>query len=223
MLVAESWCLTCAHPESGTDAMIISHDHSSRNILRALLVLQAVPTGWLDSSLPKNHSLNLALPHTRVCDAGQRWEWDGVSFVFLYPQAADYNSAKDNDRSCVLRISSAYGSVLLPGDIEKYSESRLLQSSENLRADVLIAPHQWQPHVLHAGFVTSVAPEVTIFSVGYLNRFGHPHPVVNERYRHSGSRTIRTDYSGAVLISMKPSGISVENWRETHRKYWTGR
>ncbi|HXF18798.1 MAG TPA: DNA internalization-related competence protein ComEC/Rec2 [Burkholderiales bacterium] len=204
------------------DAMIISHDHSDHTG-GALSVLQAVPTGWLDSSLPRNHALNLALPQARVCDAGQRWEWDGVSFVFLYPQAADYNSVKDNDRSCVLKISSAYGSVLLPGDIEKYSESRLLQSSENLRADVLIAPHHGSRTSSTLGFVTAVAPEVTIFSVGYLNRFGHPHPVVNARYRHAGSRTIRTDASGAVLISMNATGISVENWRETHRKYWTGR
>jgi competence protein ComEC len=123
----------------------------------------------------------------------------------------------------VLKISSAYGSVLLPGDIEKYSESRLLQSSENLRADVLIAPHHGSRTSSTPGFVAAVAPEVTIFSVGYLNRFGHPHPVVNARYRHAGSRTIRTDASGAVLISMNPTGISVENWRETHRKYWTGR
>jgi competence protein ComEC len=71
--------------------------------------------------------------------------------------------------------------------------------------------------------VRAVAPELTVFSVGYLNRFGHPHPVVNARYRQAGSRTIRTDFAGAVLISINATGITVEDWRATHRKYWSGR
>ena len=204
------------------DALIISHDHSDHTG-GALSVLQAVPVGWVDSSLPKEHTINLNALHARRCDAGQRWEWDGVSFEFLYPQAGDYNSAKDNDRSCVLRINSPYGSVLLPGDIEKYSESRLLQSAEPLRTDVVIAPHHGSRTSSTPGFVQAVAPAVTVFSVGYLNRFGHPHPVVNARYRHAGSRTIRTDFSGAVLLSMNSAGINVENWRDSHRRYWTGR
>ena len=204
------------------DAMIISHDHSDHTG-GALSVLQAVPVGWLDSSLPKAHMLNLTATHARLCDAGQRWEWDGVWFGFLYPQAGDYNSVKDNDRSCVLRISSPYGSVLLPGDIEKYSESRLLQSAESLRSDVVIAPHHGSRTSSTPGFVRAVAPELTVFSVGYLNRFGHPHPVVNARYRQAGSRTIRTDFSGAVLISVNATGITAENWRDTHRRYWSGR
>jgi competence protein ComEC len=204
------------------DAMIISHDHSDHTG-GAMSVLQAVPVGWLDSSLPKTHTLNLTATRARLCDAGQRWEWDGVSFGFLYPRAGDYNFAKDNDRSCVLRISSPYGSVLLPGDIEKYSESRLLQSAGSLRSDVVIAPHHGSRTSSTPGFVHAVAPEVTVFSVGYLNRFGHPHPVVSARYRQAGSRTIRTDFSGAVLISVNSAGIAVENWRDTHRKYWSGR
>jgi competence protein ComEC len=204
------------------DAMIISHDHSDHTG-GALSVLQAIPVGWLDSSLPNTHTLNLTATHARLCDAAQRWEWDGVSFGFLYPQAGDYNSVKDNDRSCVLRINSPYGSVLLPGDIEKYSESRLLRSAESLRSDVVVAPHHGSRTSSTPGFVHAVAPEVTVFSVGYLNRFGHPHPVVSARYRQAGSRTIRTDFSGAVLISVKSAGITVENWRDTHKKYWSGR
>ena len=206
------------------DGMIVSHDHSDHSG-GALSVLQAIPVAWFASSLPNDHAISIAAIHSRLCGAGERWQWDGVSFEFLYPQPADYNdsAAKDNDRSCVLRIISRYGSVLLPGDIEKYSESRLLQSSGDLRTDILIAPHHGSRTSSTPGFVQAVAPGLTVFSVGYRNRFGHPHPAVNARYRQAGSRTLRTDVSGALLIGMSTAGVEVQSWREVDRKYWAGR
>ncbi len=204
--------------------MIVSHDHNDHSG-GALSILQAMPVGWLASSLPQDHVISIAAIHSRSCGAGDRWQWDGVSFEFLYPQPADYSDsdAKDNDRSCVLRIVSPYGSVLLPGDIEKRSESRLLQSSGNLRTDILIAPHHGSRTSSTPEFVHAVAPSLTVFSVGYRNRFGHPHPAVSARYRQAGSRTLRTDFSGALLIDMKPAGVEVQSWREVDRRYWAGR
>jgi competence protein ComEC len=169
--------------------------------------------------------ISMAAIRSRLCGAGERWQWDGVSFEFLYPEPADYNNpdAKDNDHSCVLRIVSPYGSVLLPGDIEKQSEFRMLQSSANLQADVLIAPHHGSRTSSTPDFVQAVAPGLTVFSVGYRNRFGHPHPAVSARYRQAGSRMLRTDIAGALLIGMHPTGVEVQRWREVDRKYWAGR
>ncbi len=209
---------------SRLDGVIVSHDDSDHSG-GALSVLQAVPVEWLASSLPQDHAIRMAATRSRFCNAGERWEWDGVSFEFLHPQPADYNDsgAKDNDRSCVLRVVSPYGSLFLPGDIEKRTEFRLLQSSGNLRTDILIAPHHGSRTSSTPEFVRAVAPGLTVFSVGYRNRFGHPHPAVSARYRRAGSRMLRTDISGALLIGMNPAGVEVRSWREVDRKYWTDR
>ena len=209
---------------SRLDGMIVSHDHSDHSG-GALSILQSMPVEWLASSLPQDHAISMAATRSRFCNAGERWVWDGVSFEFLGPQAREYNDAdtKDNDRSCVLRVVSAYGSVFLPGDIEKRSELRLLQSPETLRADVLIAPHHGSRTSSTPEFVRAVLPGLAVFSVGYRNRFGHPHPAVVARYRHSASRMLRTDLSGALLIGMSPAGVEARSWREVDRKYWAGR
>ena len=206
------------------DAMIISHDHTDHSG-GALSVLQAIPVEWLASSLPQDHAISIAAIRSRYCGAGESWRWDDVVFEFLYPQPADYNdpAVRNNDRSCVLRIVSPYGSVMLPGDIEKYSESRLLQSSVNLRTDLLVAPHHGSRTSSTPGFVRAALPGITVFSVGYRNSFGHPHPVINARYRQAGSQTFRTDVTGALLVAMGPTGIDVRRWREVERKYWAGR
>jgi competence protein ComEC len=226
------------------DALVVSHDHSDHSG-GAASVMQAMPVGWFASSLPVDHALNAAAEHGRRCTAGEHWEWDRVSFEFVYPQLTDYNEVDgrdeartqrngpnarrsgpnrvNNDLSCVLRISSSNASVLLPGDIEKRSESRLLQSAGTLRTDVLVAPHHGSRTSSTPGFVHAVSPGVTVFSVGYRNSFGHPHPAISARYREAGSRVLRTDVAGAVLIGFSPTGVDVQPWRELDRKYWAGR
>ena len=49
-------------------------------------------------------------------------------------------------------------------------------------------------------FVRAVNPSVAVFSVQRDSRFGHPHPVVVERYRTIGAQIFRTDKHGAVTL-----------------------
>jgi competence protein ComEC len=206
------------------DGMVVSHadsDHSGG----ALSVLQAMPVEWVASSLRQDHAIAVAAGRSRLCTAGEHWQWDGVDFEFLHPQLAEYNdpSEKGNDRSCVLKVVSRYGSVLLPGDIEKRGEAELAQAGAELRADVVVAPHHGSRTSSTPAFVEAAAPGAVVYSVGYRNRFGHPHPLVSARYRQVGARALRTDLDGAVLIDMKPAGLDVRKWRDEQRKYWSGR
>jgi competence protein ComEC len=203
--------------------MIVSHDdidHSGG----AVSVLQALPVGWLASSLPDTDPPPFEATHAYRCYAGQRWEWDGVAFEILHPQPASYDEPRfrDNDRSCVLKIAARWGGVLLPADIERKSERELVaRAAERLRADVLIAPHQGSRTSSTADFVAAVAPRAVIFPVGYRNRFGHPHAEVVERYQALGSHIYRTDRDGAVtVIFSAPGTIRIEPHRARYRRYW---
>ena len=60
----------------------------------------------------------------RICLRGQCWDWDGVRFQVLYPDADA--PASGNDASCVLKMNGPGGSLLLTGDIMNKGEKRLL-------------------------------------------------------------------------------------------------
>ena len=62
-----------------------------------------------------------------ACHDGQRWDWDGVRFEMLHPDAAHYSS---NNSGCVLRIEAGSYAALLPADIEKTAERHLLLRAE---------------------------------------------------------------------------------------------
>ena len=205
------------------DALLLSHDDIDHTG-GALSVLQAVPVAAMLSSLPDLDALLLVGPEERRCAVGQSWQWDGVTFELLYPEVDSYAETriKDNDRSCVLKITAAGGSVLIPADIERRGERMLLATMpDKLRADVLIAPHQGSLTSSSEAFVRAVAPRVVVFPVGYRNRFGHPHPDVVSRYHALGSATYRTDQRGAVLIRIGgDAGLAVALQRELRRRYW---
>ncbi|PWB46551.1 MAG: DNA internalization-related competence protein ComEC/Rec2, partial [Nitrosomonadales bacterium] len=115
------------------DGMVLSHDDIDHTG-GAPSVLQAEPVGWLLSSLPPDSPFLNGAPGNSRCFAGQAWEWDGVKFAMLHPPQDDYqyDGFKDNDRGCVLKITSPSGSVLLPADIERVSEQDLLERTPDL-------------------------------------------------------------------------------------------
>lgn len=156
----------------------------------------------------------------RRCVDGQGWEWDGVRFRVLHPLAADYAEKRtSNALSCVLKIESKHGSVLIPGDIEGRAEAELLaRHGANLRADVLVAPHHGGKKTSSPEFVAAVGAREVVFPVGYRNRFGHPHPEVLARF--AGARIHRSDRDGAVTLKVGAGGTAIDNEREAARRYW---
>lgn len=154
------------------------------------------------------------------CIAGQSWEWDGVRFLILHPVSTDYEirSKKTNNMSCVLRVASATGSVLLTADIEADDERALIARSRSLLpSDVLLVPHHGSSNASTPQFIAAVGARDVVFSAGYRNAFKHPRPEVLERYVRS--RQWRTDHDGAVRIVLNAS-TEVSAWRKERQRYW---
>jgi len=209
------------------DAMIVTHqdaDHSGG----ALSILQTVPTAWLASSLPEGNAILAQRARDAEvaarCVAGQRWEWDGVTFTLLAPAAALYEipRQKPNDLSCVVRIDSSHGSALLTGDLEARGELDLVRRGPDLlKADVLLVPHHGSLTSSTPAFIAAVAPEIAVYTPGYRNRFGHPRPEVVLRYDAAGIRTYRTDYDGALTFTFAPGAPRLPRVeREYDRRWW---
>ncbi|HUF20476.1 MAG TPA: DNA internalization-related competence protein ComEC/Rec2 [Burkholderiales bacterium] len=204
------------------DAMLVSHDDTDHSG-GAVAVLSALPVTRLWSSLPQTHAAHGYATISERCVHGQAWEWDSVRFEVLHPQAASYNESRlrDNDRSCVLRISSAHGTVLIPGDIESRSEQDLLRDPRAvLAADILVAPHHGSRTSSSDKFIAAVRPRHVVFTVGHRNRFGHPHPQVVARYRSHGVQLHRTDVAGAVTFRLAANGTEIRHWRAQAPRFW---
>ncbi|MGZ0018318.1 DNA internalization-related competence protein ComEC/Rec2 [Nitrosomonas sp. wSCUT-2] len=204
------------------DVLMVSHadsDHSGG----ALSVLAGIPVEKVYSSLDPDHPIRQSASSNLLCHVPQTWQWDGVQFEVLHPLKKDYLTLKgrNNKNNCVLKITTAHGSVLLPADIESIDEQAILaRSPDNLAATALIAPHHGSMTSSTDAFVKSVNPVVTVFTVGYLNRYGHPNNAVTQRYRHLGSKLMRSDRDGAVILRFADQQLVIDSWRNLYRRYW---
>jgi len=204
------------------DRMIISHvdsDHSGG----ALSVLEKINTGMLLSSIARDHPIRQAISGSRYCRAGDTWQWDGVRFEILHPAESTRLAVKHktNETSCVVKVTTIHGSVLLPGDIGKETEGALLgRAGDSLAANVLVVPHHGSRSSSSPAFVQRVNPDFAIFTVGYRSRFGHPHPEIVQRYAEQGSVLRRSDHDGAVFVRFAGGRVTVDSWRELNRRFW---
>jgi competence protein ComEC len=96
-----------------------------------------------------------------------------VRFEFVHP-ASPEKTTQRNNQSCVLRVASSGGSILLTGDIERSSESQIIQTNKFLATDALLVPQHGSRTSLPAEFIQAVAPRWAVVPAGYRSRFGHP-------------------------------------------------
>jgi competence protein ComEC len=201
--------------------LIVTHDDSDHSGgMRS--VLRDVPTGWLLHGLPAASPLLEGVPAARHCMRGQRWKWDGVLFEILNPVSTAYaeTSRRDNDYSCVLRVSSGRHSLLLTGDGERRTELELLESGQVAPVSVLLAGHHGSLTSSIPEFVAATRPEWVVFTQGYRNRYGHPHPRVQARFRDIDARALRSDSGGLIRLDFGEAGVEASQYRPAHRRYW---
>ncbi len=158
------------------------------------------------------------------CQRGLQWSWGGVFFKVLHPgREGEDHQWTDNDSSCVLRVESRFGSVLLPGDIESRAERYLVRNRLLEPVDLVVAPHHGSKTSSGLPFVRAVQARYVVFPVGYANRWGFPQPSVVQRWVSEGGRIVDTATSGAMVFDTMSSGQLELVWqyRVAGRKLWT--
>lgn len=215
--------------------LIVSHhdsDHMGgmQSLLKSLVVNEVTSHG-----LPENLPIEFQARFSR-CQAGQYWQEAGVEFQYLAPHRVSFNTdvvinkkRSENNRSCVLKITSPYADILLTGDIERtvehelikrYASSDAAQAKGLLVSDILVLAHHGSKTSSSPSFLNLVSPKLAISSTGYLNRHGHPHAKVLQRLKKRGIQHINTVNSGSVQIHLQSNGYEVARYRQKHQRFW---
>ncbi len=132
------------------------------------------------------------------CHQYPTWQWDGVAFEFL---PMPLTSRKKNNHSCVLKVTTDFGSILLPGDIENSGEHYLVQQyADVLSSSFLLVPHHESNSSSSTTFLRCVSPKAAIASYGFDNRYHFPHPKAEARYKAENIPVYSTDHCGLIRV-----------------------
>jgi len=95
-----------------------------------------------------------------------------------------------------------------------------MESGADVAATVLVAGHHGSRTSSLPEFVERVHPRYGVFTVGYRNRFGHPHAQVTARFRQLDSGILRSDRAGLIRLTFGEAGVEASEYRPSHRRYW---
>jgi competence protein ComEC len=205
----------------GVEGLVVTHAHPD-HVGGVPFLLRAFGVGEVWEGPAPRHdrgyaALDAALRAggavRRTVWRGLRTEWDGVEVEVRGPRPPRRPPwTTRNDDSLVLTLRWRDVTFLLTGDIEAAGEEAL----GDVPAAVLKVPHHGSRSSSTARFLAAVSPRVSVASVGYANRFGHPHPEVVERYARAGVWLLRTDLDGTTSVATDGERIFVRTFRSGH-------
>ncbi len=149
---------------------------------------------------PLTHAKTFWHSPTSGCRQGEQFEWQSLTFDYLWPEHG--NKADNNANSCVVFVTGGKHRILLPGDIERTTEYKLLVQETSLKTDILIAPHHGSETSSTTAWVNATQPDTVIYNTGFLNRWQFPSERVKTRYRQAKVKQVETAKSGYVRVAL---------------------
>ncbi|MEM9257061.1 MAG: DNA internalization-related competence protein ComEC/Rec2 [Pseudomonadota bacterium] len=196
------------------DTLVISHpdrDHSAG----AVALLSALPVARL-----RYGERPAGVYSGRRCRSGETFRWPGGQ-VFRFLAPANEPHLDSNNGSCVLQVTLGASRLLLPGDIDRSRERSLLRYWPDLVSDWLLVAHHGSGSSSSWTWLKRVRPRQAVYTYGYANRFGHPHPDVVRRLEALGAEQYATAHGGALVFDFHSSGTQkAVQKREKLRFYW---
>lgn len=135
---------------------------------------------------------------------GQSWQKAGVQFMYVAPFEA--GEGKNNDS---LVVVMQYGKMraLFTGDLEAEGEAQL-QDAILRNIALLKAGHHGSKTSSTEAFIAHTNPQLTIFSAGLNNRYGHPHPDVLARF--ADRATLTTADVGTIEVELSTTNMTIK-------------
>ena len=149
----------------------------------------------------KNKNITAAVPKP-----GDTYSLNSLKIKVLGPLKQGVTT---NNNSIVLKLTYGNVSFLLTGDAEKEEEDSLLDSGEDISADVLKVGHHGSKTSTAQEFLNAVKPKYAAISVGY-DRNKLPKEQVLKRLYTAGVSVYRTDVSGTLIFMTDGKTINVK-------------
>lgn len=168
-----------------------------------------------------NYNVTQWLAPVSGCTTNDSFVWGELSLTILWP---DKNLlGNNNNHSCVIKIASKNGSVLLTGDIEKQAEQAILNKYEAtsvLKSTVLVAAHHGSKTSSTRPFIQAVQPEYVVISSKYYNQWQFPHASVMANFMEVNATIYNTAYDGEVIFKFSNNKLQIQAYRQRWFAPW---
>lgn len=193
----------------------MDHIGGCETILDNFNVLEVWDSGQINvESIPYNNLLRKIVEKEiplKVVNKGDKYQEKDLNIKVINqiePQNSNIHSYSNNN-AIGLRVDYKNTSFLLTSDLEKESEEKLLNDSDDINVNILKVGHHGSLTSTTDDFMLRVRPQYSVISVGKNNRYGHPRQEVIERLEYFGSKIYRTDLDGGVIFKSDGNKLNI--------------
>ena len=154
----------------------------------------------IDSLKAKNLKINIIKKGTNSIDLGEN-----IKFTVFSPTKDLYEDL--NNYSPVIKIQYGKTSFLFTGDAQQDVEKEIINSNEDISADILKVGHHGSLTSTTKEFLNKVHPSVGVISVSSDNSYNHPNSHIINSLKDSKVIAYRTDIDGTIILSSDGSNI----------------
>lgn len=147
---------------------------------------------------------------------GKTYSLGDATFTIIAP-VKDYGD-DTNDWSIGILLQYGKNRFLFTGDAAKQAEDDMIDTGEDLSADVYKASHHGSKTGSSDDFLDKVSPAYAVISCGEGNKYGHPSAQTLNNFRSRGIKTFRTDNQGTIVAYSDGSDIT---WNASPDTTWT--
>lgn len=204
------------------DALILSHPHADHiggvlNLIKEMdiksiyqspfLYKSAVFLGYMEAAISKD------IPIVKVHSGMEIQIESQIKVLVLHP-SGDNLGSDPNAHSVVIKIIYGDTHFLLTGDAELRAETVLIEKYGSfLKSDWYKAGHHGSKTSSNAQFMELVSPDFSAVSLGYRNRYQHPHTEASKRIIENSTYLSYTSLDGALVYESDGRAIRRINWR----------
>ncbi len=155
------------------------------------------------------------------CLDGRAWRWPELELRAWHP--GPWLPYLGNDSSCVLTLRRMGRQILLPGDVGKLIERRLLRRWEDdlPMTDLLILGHHGSRTSSAHDWLETLRPGLAVATSGHHNRFNMPHPSVRQRLQRHRIPLLVSSECGHLQFRWRDDGLdAVSSARLQSSRAW---
>ena len=113
-----------------------------------------------------------------------------------------------NNYSTVLKVSFGKMDIIMTGDAEKEVEAAILQTNEDLEAEILKVGHHGSDTSSSQAFLEAINPDYALISAKVGNKYNHPTKETMENLRNQNIKVYRTDECGTVIATITSENVT---------------
>jgi competence protein ComEC len=205
------------------DAVILTHPHADHiggmlSIAENIKIKAVYQSDFrYDSQLYQNLQRVLSKNNIAVHypSAGDIIRVDPSIRIFVVGPATGMVGNNPNNHSLSFKLTYGETSFLFTGDAEKEQEREMVKRyGEFLQSNVYKVAHHGSSTSSGEFFIKAVKPTISIGSLAFRNKFGHPGRQTVTRLHNVGTDQYYTSLNGAVILESDGRTVTKINWKE---------